>query len=101
MNLKENMKRFNTKNLNEQDPIATDNPKLAKIVAKVNQNMATMRSDAKSVDQYMGDTSSRTKVTPGELMKLMPTGQPALIMTSKETPEYLLVIVNNNLYELV
>lgn len=127
--LKENMNRFGTKNLvnehvlgqlpseklmkmkwnplteeeyiEEQDAIPPESEKIAKIVAKVNQNMATMRQAAKSVNQYMGDTSSRKKVTPEQLMKKMTTGQPALIMTADGPPEYLLVIIDNNLYELV
>lgn len=101
MNFKENMNRFGPKNLREQDPIATDNPNLAKIVAKVNQTMAAGRAAAQSVEKYMGDTSSRKKITPEQLMKLIPAGQPALIMTANETPGYLLVIANNKLYELI
>jgi len=72
MNLKENMKRFGTKNLNEQEM---------------------------SFDQKVAKLKSRKKINAEQLKKIL-TGKTATIMTAQEG--YLLVVdENNNYYELV
>ena len=73
MNLKENMKRFNTKNLNEQEM---------------------------SYDQTVAKMNSRKKVNKDQLLKLIPVGQTPMIMNIDD--KYLLIVdKNNNYYELV
>ena len=73
MNLKENMKRFNTKNLNEQEM---------------------------SYDQTVAKMNSRKKVNIDQLLKLIPVGQTPMIMNIDD--KYLLIVdKNNNYYELV
>jgi hypothetical protein len=73
MNLKENMKRFGTKNLNEQEM---------------------------SFDQKVAKLKSRKKINAEQLKKIIPVGKTATIMTAQEG--YLLVVdENNNYYELV
>ncbi len=73
MNLKENMKRFNTKNLNEQEM---------------------------SYDQTVAKMNSRKKVNKDQLLKLIPVGQTPMIMNVDD--KYLLIVdKNNNYYELV
>ena len=73
MNLKENMKRFGTKNLNEQEM---------------------------SYDQQVAKMNSRKKVNKDQLLKLIPVGQTPMIMNIED--KYLLIVdKNNNYYELV
>ena len=72
MNFKENMKRFGTKNLNEQEM---------------------------SFDQKVAKLKSRKKIN-AEQLKNKLVGKTATIMTAQEG--YLLVVdENNNYYELV
>jgi hypothetical protein len=72
MNLKENMKRFNTKNLNEQEM---------------------------SYDQKVDKMKSTKKINAEQLKKIIPSGTTATIMNAEGS--LLVVDENNNYYELV
>ncbi len=86
--LKENMKRFNTKNLNEQTPAPGIPAAQQKTTAEYERKQQLI--------------NNRKKVTPEQLMKYIPVGQTALIMTADETPGYLLVVdKKDNYYELI
>ena len=91
--LKENMRRFNTKNLNEQTPATAPSIPLSPAA----QQKTTAEYERKT--QLI---NNRKKVTPEQLMKLIPVGQTAVIMTADETPGYLLVVdKKDNYYELI
>ena len=74
--LKENMSRFNTKNLSEQEM---------------------------SYDEKVKKMETRKKVDKVQLLKLLPVGQTATIMQAEASEGGFLLIVdeNNNYYELV
>ena len=78
-NLKENMKRFGTKNLSEQ---------------------GTSGDSGYFTDPTNNKYKSRKKVNADQLKKVLPEGTTATIMT---TPEGFLLIVDeqNNYYELI
>ena len=119
--LKENMRRFNTKNLDEAYawernadgslPTLNDATKQHQLNIK-EQTPATAPSiplspaaQQKTTAEYERKTqliNNRKKVTPEQLMKLIPVGQTAVIMTADETPGYLLVVdKKDNYYELI